>query len=71
MALSLTQLEAMETALETAIATGARKVQWGNKTTEYHSMKEMTEALDWITNRIADLSNGGNFNVLSGVPIDS
>ena len=73
MALTKTELEQMESALQSAISTGSKRVKWGTKETEYQSLSEMIEALKWCRGEIArlDADSNGNFTVQSGVPIDS
>lgn len=46
-------------AIEAAIASGARKVEYNDRTVEYRSIKELKEARDLIARCLGKVKKGG------------
>ncbi len=67
---TLTELEEMKDALKEAVKTGARRVKWNGKETEYQTLDEVREFLKYVCSEIDDINSGGGFTNKSGIPLD-
>ena len=59
MALTQTQLETMQVALQTALYQGVRSVTFQDRTVQYASVDEMRRALTDLSDQIASLGTTG------------